>query len=349
MVYLSIALSAFALSFLSMPLTRRLARTFGGFDLPDTNLKTHRAPTPRLGGIAIFLSVIIVLIAARFLTHYPTGTIRNFRYILLGASIIFTLGLLDDTMPGGVPYKWKFLIQFLTAAVLVSASIRIHFLSPSYIAVFFTFLWIVGISNAINLIDILDGLAATQVAVAAAAFLAIGFPSEDIYVNILAAALLGATLGFLPHNFSAKGKIFMGDAGSLSLGYFLAILTLGCSYSSRNPYAVFAPILIVGVPVFETFFLMYIRLKQGLSPFRGSHDHIAHRLQTLGLTDRKILAAMGAATLALSLAAFYITRIDNEHFALVVYCALLLCLLVIARGLTKVDVNKIGANCKPKP
>ncbi|MBI4064482.1 MAG: undecaprenyl/decaprenyl-phosphate alpha-N-acetylglucosaminyl 1-phosphate transferase [Elusimicrobia bacterium] len=344
MAYLGIVLVSFLLSLALTPVVRILARRTNLYDLPDQALKTHAQPTPRLGGVAIFLAIMITLVATRLTTHYPTGTIRNFRYILLGSIVIFILGLIDDIKPGGVRYKWKFLIQFLAAGILLAAAIQIQFLQPAYLAALLSLIWVVGITNSINLIDILDGLAATQVAIAAASFLAIGFPSEDIYVNILAAAILGATLGFLPFNLRSRGKLFMGDAGSLTLGYFLAVLALGCSYSFKHPYAVYAPILILGVPIFETLFLMYIRVKQGLSPFRGSHDHVAHRLQATGLSSKKILLVMGAATTALSLTAFWISRVETEEKALTIYTTLILSLLFIAWRLTAIKMNRVIVN-----
>lgn len=332
--YLLIIVSSSLLCFLLVPIIRFAATHLGYLDYPDDALKTHSTPTPRVGGVAIYLSIMFVLLATRLLTHYPSGTIRNFRYILLGATAIFTLGLIDDMIPGGIRYKWKFLFQFLAAGLLLLAPIRIHFISPHYVAAFLSVLWVVGVANSINLIDISDGLAGTQTAIAAASFLAISFPSEDIYVNILASSILGATLGFLPHNFRKKHKMFMGDSGSLTLGYFLAVLAIGSSYTTYNPYAVFAPILIIGVPVFETFFLIFIRIKQGLSPFQGSRDHILHRLQSLGLSEKKIIAVMGLVTLALSLSAYLITQLENSTASAVIYSGLLLCLLLAARGLT---------------
>ena len=339
LVYLFIVGGSFVLCFALTPIVRWTALRLGLLDYPDETLKTHTTPTPRLGGVAIFLSILAVLFATRFLTHYPSGTIRNFRYILLGATAIFTLGLVDDTLAGGVRYKWKFLFQFLAAAVLLLAPIRIHFLNPAYVAVFFSLIWVACVANSINLIDISDGLAGTQTAIAAASFLAIGFPSEDVYVNILASCILGATLGFLPHNFRRTNKMFMGDSGSLTLGYLLAVLAIGSSYSTYNSYAVFAPILIIAVPVFETIFLIYIRVRQGLSPFKGSRDHIAHRLQALGLSQKKIVVVLGAATFVFSSLAFWITQIQDERFALAIYALLIICLLLIGRSLTQLKMS----------
>lgn len=333
MTYLIIILSAFAISWGLNFIIARIAHAYNIFDLPDKKLKTHDRPTPRLGGVAIFLAISIVLVITRFVTDYPTGTIRNFRYILSGASLIFIMGLIDDLTPNGLNYKRKFLIQFLAAMLLLWAPIRIQFLSPPYVAAALSLLWIVGITNSINLIDIADGLAGTQSALAAAAFFAIGFPSEEIYVNILAAAVVGATAGFLPYNFSSKYKLFMGDAGSLSLGYLLALLALGCSYSTQNDFAVYAPLLILGMPILETVFLIYIRSKKGLNPFFGSRDHLVHRLQELGLPEKRILAILSLFTLILCLLAFVITRLENDYITVAIYGLLIVAALTVNQTL----------------
>jgi len=338
MTYLIIAGGAFLISFILTPLVQRLCVRFQFLDMPDQRLKNHTRPIPRLGGVAIFLGALSAILATRFLTHYPTGTIRQFRYILLAMSLMFTLGLIDDLYRDIIRYRGKFFIQLAVACILLLVPIRIHFLTPAYLATIITVLWVVGITNSINLIDIMDGLAATQVAIAAAAFLAIGFPSEDIYVNIFAAAILGSTLGFMPYNLTTKFKIFMGDSGSLTLGLALATLAIGSSYTTHNPYAVFAPILILGVPMFETFFLIYIRSRQGLSPFMGSHDHVAHRLQSLGFTSKQIVLTMGSIALLLSLLAMLIASIENPTTVLMLYLTLIGVLLFIGKFLGRLKV-----------
>ena len=131
----------------------------------------------------------------------------------------------------------------------------------------------------------------------------------------------------------------MGDSGSLTLGYYLAVLALGCSYSSNNPLGVYAPILILGVPILETVLLIYIRTKRGLNPFRGSRDHIAHRLQVVGLSEKNIVLVMASATLALSLVAFILSRVDHEATALAIYVVLFICLFIIARRLTSINMH----------
>ncbi|MEK6543582.1 MAG: MraY family glycosyltransferase [Elusimicrobiota bacterium] len=338
MFYLSIAVTTLALSYIINRICAAVAGRLKIFDLPDNKLKTHAIPTPRIGGVGIFLSIAVVLVATRFFTDYPTGTIRNFRYILSGASIIFLMGLIDDLKPGGLTYREKFAIQFIAAAILLLAPVRMQFIHPHYLAAALSIIWVIGITNSINLIDIADGLAGTQTALASAAFLAIAFPSEDIYVNILAAAVLGATIGFLPLNFSKQHKLFMGDSGSTSLGYLLAVLAMGCSYSAQNPLAVYAPLMILGMPVIETFFLIYIRLRKGLNPFYGSRDHLVHRLQELHLTQHNILTLLALSTLLLCLLAFLISRLSNILVIIAIYTVLTIAAIIIHN---KLPVNKL--------
>src|SRR5205814_5488794 len=127
---------------------------------------------------------------------------------------------------------------------------------PAYVGAAVTMIWVVGITNAFNIIDIMDGLAASQAAVAAVAFLLISLPSEELYVNFASAALAGAALGFLPWNLSKRRKIFMGDSGSMLLGFLLAGISMGTSYSNVNNLGVYAPLLILLVPMYDTFFVM---------------------------------------------------------------------------------------------
>jgi UDP-GlcNAc:undecaprenyl-phosphate GlcNAc-1-phosphate transferase len=145
----------------------------------------------------------------------------------------------------------KFVFQIAAALVLPAFGIRIHFLQPAHFAKLVTIVWIVGVTNALNLVDIMDGLAASQAAISALGFLLIALPSEEIYVNFAAAALLGACLGFLPWNFSSKRKIFMGDGGALSVGFVLAAISMGTRYSAIDPLGVYAPLLILGLPIID--------------------------------------------------------------------------------------------------
>lgn len=307
-IYACVFLVAFALAFLLTPLIRRFAVRFDVLDHPATPVKTHKVPVPYLGGVAIFVGVVGSLAIVRGLTHFPTGTLHALWGLLCGGFVILALGLIDDLKkPDGLTFYMKFLFQFAAAALLISFDIRIRFVQPVWLADVLTVLWVTGISNAINLIDIMDGLAASQSFVASTAFLLIAIPTEAVYVNVAAAAVAGASLAFLPHNFSKRHKIFMGDAGSLTLGFWLAGISLGTDYSRLNQVGVLAPVLILGLPVYDTFFVSCLRLLQGKSPFLGSRDHLAQKLRGLGLTGRQVVLVFAAAAAGLSAAAFFLT------------------------------------------
>lgn len=310
-LYLSAVAIAAALTGLATPLVRELAVRMSWLDAPSSSVKTHKVATPSLGGVAIWVGFAGTLVAMRFLTNFPTGTLYRLRAILAGGAVVFLLGIVDDLRkPAGVHYRAKFAVQVLAAGLLVAFGIRLRFIAPEYLAVVLTMLWVVGICNAFNIVDIMDGLAGSQAAVAALGFLLIALPSEEIYVNFAAAALLGAALGFLPWNLSERRKIFMGDSGSLLLGFVLAALALGTDYTRNNPLGVYAPLFILLVPMFDTFFVMFLRLRKGLSPFRGSKDHFALRLEKMGFGRGQIVGLSALVSCILVLFAFIVTRVS---------------------------------------
>lgn len=299
---------AFVLSLVLVPLARVIALRWGVMDVPSTPVKTHRDPTPYLGGVAVYSAVALCLLFLRFTTHFPSGTLRSLRALLVGGGFVMLVGLVDDVKHGGMDFRWKFFFQFLGALILMAFDIRIKFIHPDWLAGVFTVLWVVGITNAFNIIDIMDGLSASQATAAALGFVFIALPHEEIYVNFTALALAGACLGFLPYNLSSKRKIFMGDAGSLFLGFTLAAMSMGMSYTSESDFGLFAPILILGLPVYDTFFVSVLRVWQGKSPFLGSKDHLALKLKALGFSPRQVVSLMAAAAVVFSLAAYAVLR-----------------------------------------
>ncbi|MBI4055068.1 MAG: undecaprenyl/decaprenyl-phosphate alpha-N-acetylglucosaminyl 1-phosphate transferase [Elusimicrobia bacterium] len=338
-LYLYTILCSFLLALLSTPLFRMLALRLNIQDAPAAPVKTHAQTVPQLGGAAIWLGFIGTLTAIRLFTQFPTGTLYNLRGLYLGSTLIFLLGLMDDwKKPKGLHFKTKFLIQILAALLLTLYGVRIHFIQPDLVAILLTLLWVVGITNALNLIDVMDGLCPLQAAVASLGFLWITLPSENIYVNFAAAALSGACLGFLPYNLSQRRKIFLGDAGSLFLGFALASLSLGSSYSHWNPLGVYAPFLILGIPLYDTFLVMILRLTRKKSPFLASKDHFALRLMALGFSKTEILALTSAAGLLLSLCAFLITQVSTT-WALWVYAVAGIELLLISWKIAKIPMG----------
>ncbi|MFH1378886.1 MAG: MraY family glycosyltransferase, partial [bacterium] len=225
---------AFFISFISTPLMRVIAMRFKIYDHPHSLVKTHTIPVPYLGGIAIWFGFVFSLLIIRLITQFPSGTLHNLRAILLGGLSIVILGIIDDLNPKGIDFKKKFIFQFVSVLVLIFFGIHIKFIEPSYVAIILTIIWVVGISNAFNIIDIIDGLAASIAIIASLAFVIIALPTEQIYVNFAGMALAGACLGFLPYNLSKKMRIFMGDTGSLFIGFILASIALGTSYTNVN-------------------------------------------------------------------------------------------------------------------
>jgi UDP-GlcNAc:undecaprenyl-phosphate/decaprenyl-phosphate GlcNAc-1-phosphate transferase len=337
-LYLDSFLIALGSALLLTPLMRKVAIRFNVLDRPITDVKTHKKPVPYLGGAAVAGGLVIALLTTRFVTNFPTGTLHSLRGILLGSTIIFLLGLADDIQRQGLDYRQKFAVQIIAALCLIIFDIRIKFISPDWLAGLLTVLWVVGIINAVNIIDIMDGLASGIAVIASLAFLFISMPSEEIYVNVTSAALAGALLGFLPFNLSKRLKIFMGDTGSLLTGFVLAALSLGTSYSRVNDLAIFSPLLILGLPIYDTLLVSYLRYTKGMSPFRGSRDHFALRLEIFGFFREEILVMCYAASLLLSFVAYQVTLVSTQY-AILLYVVTGLIALAISTWLARIRID----------
>lgn len=307
--YLITFMIALVVSYFVTPLMRRIALKFRIMDKPSSSsVKTHSNPTPYLGGLAIYFSFILALFLA---TIFLGLQWKHIYVVLIGGTIIMFLGLIDDI--SSLSVYLRFIIQILIASVLIVFNIRIMFIYPSYIGILFTVFWVVGITNAFNIIDIMDGLAGGVAFIASLALLFIALPTEEIYVNFAAAALAGGILGFLKYNFSIRpdkrALIFMGDAGSLFIGFILAALSMGTSYTKMNDIALFSPLLILGIPIYDTFFVMLLRFRQGKPIFHGSRDHLALRLEALGFNRKKVVLIIYLISILLSLVALLLTKV----------------------------------------
>ncbi|MDE2291364.1 MAG: undecaprenyl/decaprenyl-phosphate alpha-N-acetylglucosaminyl 1-phosphate transferase [Elusimicrobia bacterium] len=336
---LASAATAFALTALATPLVRTVALRMGWLDRPESKVKTHKVAVPALGGVAIWIGFAGALVATRFLTTFPTGTLYRLRAILVGAALVFLLGVVDDLRkPAGLGWRTKMAVQAAASFILIRFGISIHFIRPTHLATLLTVLWVVGITNAVNIIDIMDGLAASQAAAAALGFWMIALPSEDIYVNFGAAALLGAALAFLPWNLSERRKIFMGDSGSLLLGFSLAALALGTDYTRVNPLGVYAPLLILGVPMYDTLYVMGVRMMQGKSPFLGSKDHFALRLERMHFTRPQVVMLTLFAELFLTACAWLVTLVATS-WAVGIYGLLAVLIAGLTWRISQVDMR----------
>jgi len=293
------------------PVARRLALRLGAIDQAGAR-KIHGRPVPRLGGLAV---VGAFFLALSLLAAFDQGT-RDLvsanrdltAALLLGGLVIAALGLHDD-LHGASPGT-KLLVEFAVASLIYAADCRVDlvalpFLEPialGWLDFPVTLLWIVGVTNALNLIDGLDGLAAGVAAVAAAATGLLAFVSGNPLVVLLAAALAGAALGFLRHNFN-PASIFLGDTGSLFLGFMLGALSLKVHHESTAAVGLLASVLVLGLPLVDTTLAVVRRALRGAPLFRADREHLHHRLLAIGLSHRGAVLVLYAASLLLSAAA----------------------------------------------
>ncbi|MDB5080783.1 MAG: hypothetical protein JWP00_2707 [Chloroflexi bacterium] len=287
--YLALFLVALGLALVATPLVRRVALRIGLVDAPSTR-KVHLSPVPLLGGLAILLAFMLALLGLSywFLPFY----IPQLGAILFGATVISFFGFWDDKY--GLHPLYKLGAQVLVAAWLVATGVRIEFFRflplSDLVNVVVTILWVVVITNAINFIDNMDGLSSGVAAIAAAFFFLAAYQSGQWLVALLGVALAGAALGFVYHNFGfIKGRsaIFMGDGGSLFLGYILAAVGVKLRFSNVDFVTWMVPILVLGVPLFDISLVVISRTRRRIPFTRGGKDHTSHRLVLLGLSKRE--------------------------------------------------------------
>ena len=311
MEYVIIGVSALILGFIFVPLARQLAFKTGIVDKPSTRLKKHKKPVPYLGGLAIYFAFIIPVVAAKLIMF---GTIKGVIGIVLGATVIMIMGLVDD-VKNLSPYI-KLAVQFLVALLIIKVNMNIKFMDNNILNMILTVLWVIGITNAMNIIDIMDGLAGGVAAVAALAFFCVAFMAGRVNDMIPAMALFGALLAFLFFN-RAPAKIYMGDAGSLFLGFMMAALALNESYSVNNYIAVLSPLLILAVPLLDTLLVAEYRMRRGAPLFAADRNHIAHRLMRIGLSSREAVVLLYVLSALLGLLALLLPTLQSYQALLV--------------------------------
>jgi len=280
---------AFLLALWATPVARAAAIRFGIVDNPDGRLKQQREPVAYLGGLAVFLAVLVSLLLVYSFDLALLG-------LLMAGSLMVMLGLIDDL--GVLSPRVKFLGQLLAVWVLIKAGVMVQVASvPLWVNALATAFWLVAVMNAINIIDIMDGLATAVAAVASLALVVVALLNELPVIAAASAALFGALAGFYLFN-RAPARIYLGDAGSLFVGLMLGGLTMVVRYADTNDLAVLSPLLILAVPLFDNAFVSAVRMYRGQSPFLGSPDHFALRLKKQGWpVPRIVLAAAGAGLL----------------------------------------------------
>ncbi|MBI2881705.1 MAG: hypothetical protein HYY21_08935 [Candidatus Tectomicrobia bacterium] len=330
MFYLSPFLTALLLSLAVTPVVMWGARRVGWVAHPRPD-RWSRRETALLGGVAIFVSAM-----ASFLYFVPIENDKSLIGLLVGGTFMFAVGLIDDIRK--TPPYAKLLAQIVGACAAVYSGIYFEMI-PKAVSLPLTIVWIVGVTNAFNLIDNMDGLAAGVAVIASGILFGYSVLNEEVFIALVCLALAGGALGFLVYNFN-PARIFMGDSGSMFIGYLISVLSIigTANHVSNLVATLIVPTMVLGVPIFDTAFVALLRRLRGQAISQGGRDHTSHRLVTLGLSERRAVLLVYAFSIGFGLVTFFYARVD---IALVVIMTVLTGILiaVIGRFLSEVKVD----------
>src|SRR5215213_5532020 len=315
-------------------LARSAALRFHWLDHPS-HRKGHANPIPLLGGIAMYMAFLASILLTNSQIVLQEGVT-----VLIGATLLLVVGVIDDRR-GLVPLT-KLLAQASAAVLLVIGGAGIEFLPFAWLNLAATILWVVAICNAMNLLDNMDGLSAGVAAIACAFFTLLALWQGQIWVSIVAAVLMGATLGFLRYNWN-PATIFMGDAGSLLLGFLLAVLAIKVRFPETDPRRTWPiPILILAVPIFDTTLVTISRLRRGIPITSGGRDHVSHRLVRLGLSVRQAVGAIYLVAAFCGAAAIAVLLLPSLPYVYALVVLIGIAGLVALLRLEQVDLSDTG-------
>src|SRR5215204_2174863 len=296
--YLILFVVALSSSLVLTPVIRRLAQRRGWFDVPNDDRRVHDHPIPRIGGVAIFISVVLALSTLPLIDGTLTETFKawvdQLVAVLASSTLVFVFGVVDDFV--GLRPRWKFAAQVVAGAMLYFLgghidAVNIPFFGPAdlppVVSFSLTLVWVVGISNAFNLIDGLDGLASGASLFAAIVMMVVSFFMGHTPAIVITLALAGALIGFLRYNIN-PASIFLGDSGALFIGFLLAALSLLSSQKASTAVAVAIPLMAFGLPVIDTGFTLARRFVSGKPLFEGDREHIHHKLLERGWSQRRV-------------------------------------------------------------
>jgi len=360
-----VVLVSFLISLWIVGWVKRNALRLGLIDMPNER-KVHTVPIPRGGGVGIWLGVVSVFaigtLAVAIANAWPSlmadvlpssvgqmlpglwSKLGSIWLLLAGGSVVAVLGLMDDRY--GLDWRVRIAVEFGVAAAVVyglklqlTAYIDLPWLTPILSVV-----WIVMLINSFNMLDNMDALSAGVAAIVSGmlALMLLSTPEESqgqpqVFVALMVLALLGGLLGFLKHNWP-PASIFMGDSGSYFVGYWIAVTTLLSTYSGshgHSPHAVFAPLCLLAIPIYDTLSVIAIRLREGRSPFQADKKHFSHRLVDLGMTKKQAVGTIYLATLTCSFGALLLPRTDWIGAGLVLLIVLaMLALIALLESLT---------------
>ncbi len=339
-------LVALLIAFITTPVVKSLAQKMGAVDVPKDGRRMHDHPIPRMGGLAIFFGFLFSVLLFVPLTQQIRG-------MLLGAVVIVILGIFDDIY--ALSARLKFVVQIVAALIAVSQGNVIHtFSNPNVfsenpywnlglLAIPISVFWIVAITNAVNLIDGLDGLAVGVSTISSMTMLIIALLVSESGVAILMAALAGSCIGFLPYNLN-PAKIFMGDTGSTFLGFILAVVSIQGLFKFYTIISFAVPFLMLGLPIFDTCFAIIRRISKGQSPMSPDRSHVHHKLIDMGFSQKQAVAVLYVISAILGLSAVVLTA-SGELKAMVFLLAL--CAAAAVAGHIFLGNNKNGNHESP--
>lgn len=346
--------AAFVLTLIITPWVMKLALRWGALDRPNGR-KVHQQVMPRMGGVAMYLSFAAAVLATQPLNRLVLG-------LLAGATLITLLGMMDDIK--GLSPKMKLLGQIAGAAILVAFGYRVEFVTNPFsdgvimlgkLAVPLTILWVIGVTNAINLIDGLDGLAAgtsgiaalTMVAVVASEYTLNGTLGDLSWLVVgLALILTGSIGGFLPYNFY-PAEVFMGDSGSMFLGFTLSALAIAGLTKGATVISVFIPIVILGIPICDTLFAIVRRFLNQQPIFQPDKHHLHHCLLEKGLSHKQTVLTIYGINMLLGISAVLLTRLNNDQ-AIMLLIGLVFLVLVGANRLGVTGVGRVSTQVEER-
>lgn len=318
-----------AFAYAVTPFVKQWAENVGAIDVPNDNRRVHKKPTPLLGGLAIYFACLIGILLFVPMNDKILG-------ILAGATIIVVCGYFDDIK--SLSPKTKFAIQIIAAIIAIYCGVRIdRFTNPLYfiykakwieLGIFaypVTLVWIVGLTNAFNLIDGLDGLAAGLSAISSVTLLAVAMlvGPEHSHIITMTAILAGSILGFLPYNFN-PAKIFMGDTGAMFLGYMLSVVSVLGVLKSATAFSMLVPIFAMGLPIFDTLFAMIRRFVNGRSMVEADKGHLHHRLLAKGYSQKKAVLTLYSVSAVLGVGAIALVETKLKTAYILVFVVFLL-------------------------
>jgi len=319
--YFALFVTTFVLVGMLTPLARKVALSKSIVDNPNQGHKTHREPTPYLGGVAIMLGVIAVAYGTSLVSEFTRDNLYLASSVLIPALLLGLIGLWDDIRNlSPIP---RFIAQTIagvfTAFLLVSTDTVGNPTGSSLVDTLVTVVWIVGICNSINFFDNLDGGAAGTVAVSSIALAILALDGNQSVIAALATVMAGGTLGFLIWN-KSPARIYMGDAGALFLGVVIATLTIRLDPSTDLLLSSFAtPLLLLAIPILDTTVAVLSRLRRGVSPFQGGRDHLSHRLIRKGLTRRAAAFVLWGLSALFAGLAIWVAQSNQDFERWIVY------------------------------